>query len=337
MRTSPTDLLRLLRLQAAGFQGFIFLMGPMLAGVSISIRQGVALWSIGVLLNGYIFALNDLVDLPFDRLNPVRRLSALVSGRVSERLALALSVALPLSSAILVALADWNPGPTVAFLVVLILAAFVNIYQKVTRRPLAMDLLFSVTMAAPLPVATWAIVGAVPAEVWMGSWVLFLLALELNSLAGNLKDLESDTRVGFRTVAISKGARLTEDGHLASGKRYRRYALALHIGATISAVTLVMSAAGDLGRRAQLVIALLSLLVAILGTRDLIRMLRGRRRPSSTGREVYFASGFALLTLAAAILAPPPLFMAAVAALAGWELAFRTAFGKSRHSRAADG
>lgn len=329
--------MRLLRLHTAGFLGFVFLMGPMLAGATISIIQGLTLWSIGVLLNGYIFALNDLVDLPSDRYNAARQGSALVSGRVSERLALALSLALPLGSAILVALAGWERGPQVVFFAVLILAAFVNIYQKATRQPLKMDLLFSATMAAPIPVGCWATVGTVPPNVWIGTVVLFLLALELNSLAGNLKDLRSDSTVGFRTVATSRGARVDDDGYLVPGMPYRRYALFLHGGLTVIALSFALATGWASGIRAFIVVSLVSLPLTIWGAVAIGRILAGASRPSSTGRETYFACNFALLLVSTAVLAPLPFLVAALAALTTWEVAFRATSGRPRRGHAAVG
>ena len=43
----------------------------------------------------------------------------------------------------------------------LVLGALVNVYQKATSHPLAMDLLFATTMAAPLPVSAPATAGRV--------------------------------------------------------------------------------------------------------------------------------------------------------------------------------
>jgi 4-hydroxybenzoate polyprenyltransferase len=323
MTTRPGDVLSLLRIQTAGFEGLVFLIGPLLAGQVISVTTGVLLWTLGALVSGYIFALNDLVDLPRDRLNPTRRASALVAGRVSERLALALSVALPLAAVLLVVMANWDSGPQAVFVLLLLLAAFVNVYQKATRRPLAMDLMFAVTMAGPLPVTVWAVAGCVGPVVWLGTATLLLLSLELNSVAGNLKDLASDLRTGFATVAISRGARLSSEGFLIPGCSYGRYVVSLHGAVTVAALMTVGYAV--VGRPMWVGIGVLTLAVALStwGFRDLVSMLAGRRRPSPRGRERYFAAGFSLLLLAVAARAPSGMFAAALATLATWELACR--------------
>lgn len=318
------DILSLLRIHTAGFEGFIFLLGPMLAESSVPLPTGLLLWTLGVLINGYIFALNDLVDLPRDRLNPARQDSVLVAGRVSEQLALALSVVLPLVAVLLVTAADWGPGPQSVFVLLVLLAAIVNVYQKATRRPLLMDLLFALTMAGPLPVATWALTGSVSPIVWLGVVTLFLLSLELNSVAGNLKDLRSDLQTGFTTVATSSGAVLSPDGTLRPSRAYRRYVVSLH--AAVTAAALATVAVAVVTRPLFVVVGVVAGAVALSawGARDLKLLLTGRRPPSSRGRERYFAAGFALLLVAAAARAPGWTFPAAVAALAAWEMAFRS-------------
>jgi 4-hydroxybenzoate polyprenyltransferase len=281
------------------------------------------MWTLGILINGYIFALNDVVDLPRDRLNPRRRTSALVSGRVSERVALTLALQLPFGAVLAIVLAGWTSGPVAVFIALLALGAVVNVYQKATRCPLAMDMLFAVTMAGPLPVTAWAVTGSVPAVVWLATATLFLLSLELNSVAGNLKDLGSDVGAGFTTVAVSRGARLDTNGALVSGRRYGSYVRRVH--ALTTAAALVTVGAASVGRplAVQLGVASLAAGLVAWGARDLRRLLGGSRRPSATGREVWFAAGFALFLVAVALRAPVAAFVAALTALVVWEVVCR--------------
>jgi len=152
VRETVASIANLLRIHTAGFEGLVFILGPLLGGWRGSFWAFVSLLSLGVLINSYIFALNDLVDLPYDRANPARSRSPLVDGRVSERVALGLSVGLPLTATMIVMASGWPLAAELPFVFMLILGAVVNLYQKVTRHPLVMDLLFATTMAAPLPV-----------------------------------------------------------------------------------------------------------------------------------------------------------------------------------------
>ncbi|HUY51013.1 MAG TPA: UbiA family prenyltransferase [Streptosporangiaceae bacterium] len=312
----------LVRIHTAGFEGLVFTIGPILTGWPGSFWGFASLWLIGILINGYIFALNDLVDLPYDKANPARSRSPLVDGRVSQRLALAISVSLPLAATAIVVLSRWPISAEIPFTSLLILGAFVNIYQKVTRHPLIMDLLFSVTMAAPIPVTAQALMHNIPFLAWSATVSLFFLALQLNSIGGNLKDLEADRRTGFHTVAVSHGASVAADGTLIPGNRYRRYCWCVH---GITSLSLLVTTAGAIYSRSLpelLAVAILAVAACFLGARDLRRLLRGTRRPSPRGTQVYFGSGFSLLLVAVAAHSHLPAFLASFVLLIIWTTGF---------------
>ncbi|MFC9659351.1 UbiA family prenyltransferase [Nocardia sp. NPDC127606] len=321
IRPGVGDFARLIRIQAVGFEGFSFAIGPLLTGVELSIIELSLFWLLGILINGYIFALNDFIDLPRDRNNPARAASPLVSGKISPAIALILSISFPLIAVAVIVAVGWPPTAVVAFAFFLILGAVVNVYQKATDRPILMDSLFAVTMAAPIPVAAVAYTDRIPAVVWIATVFMFLLALELNSIAGNLKDLSSDLVTGFRTVAVMLGAKTTPDGHLEPGPRYRRYCVALHgitvaVGLSGVAVSLRGFAWTDF------VVVAICVTVSVVGSRDLYTLLVGSRRPSRRGREGYFAAGFILMTIVIALNADLSTFLYSMVVLLSWELLF---------------
>ena len=119
---------------------------------------------------------------------------------------------MPLTATIIIMASGWPLAAELPFVFMLILGGVVNLYQKLTRHPLMMDLLFATTMAAPLPVCSRAFLPHVTGLIWCAAAALFFLALQLNSVAGNLKDLESDRRTGFHTVAMSLGANIAPNG-----------------------------------------------------------------------------------------------------------------------------
>jgi 4-hydroxybenzoate polyprenyltransferase len=311
--------LTLLRPQTGGFMGFVFVAGPLLGGWTGSPGAFAVLWLMGAVTSGSIFALNDLIDLPRDRANPARRHSPLVSGAVSPRAATVYAVVLPL--VVMGAAARWPHGAVAGLAATLALGAVVNVYQKATRRPLAMDLLFATAMAAPLPVTALACLGGVPAAVWAGTCLFFLASLQLNSMAGNLKDLASDRVTGFRTVAVSLGATVGEDGKLVPGRAYARYCLALSAAVGLAGCAALALSAGP--RPWALVSAAVVCAGACwVGARSVHDLLRGVRRPSSRGREAYFAAGFVMFAAAIGLGADPWRFGWAVTALLVWEGAF---------------
>nr|WP_232241444.1 UbiA prenyltransferase family protein [Kutzneria sp. 744] len=294
----------------------------MLAGVSAHAASIVALWLVGVLINGYIFALNDLVDLPRDRLNPAKARSPLVTGALSEREALLWSICLPLAAVAVTALDHWPAGAQVAMALLLILGAVVNVYQKATTMPLLMDVLFAVAMAAPPAITAFAVSGAVDTVVWWVTALLFLLSLQLNSIAGNLKDLASDRRTGFRTVAIMMGADIAPNRALVATAAYRRYCWMLLGCVDVVGVGTVWAATAGLPVIVVVVSIAIVLLTAAVGAASMNRLLSGKRPPSSRGRELYFATGFLVLLTAVFARAPWSTIVPAAAALGLWEAAF---------------
>ncbi|MEO3923332.1 UbiA family prenyltransferase [Micromonosporaceae bacterium B7E4] len=312
--------LNLLRLHTAGFEALAFVIGPLLAGWEPSLGALAWLGSVGVVVNGYIFALNDLVDLPKDRLDPAKARSPLVSGKLPERAAVLLAVCLPLLAAAMTATAGWAAPAQAWFLVMLALGAFVNVYQKVTDHPVVMDALFAVTMAAPLPVCTLGVGLPVTPVVWLAAAVMFFLCWQLNSIAGNCKDLASDLRTGFKTVATSLGARLADDGTLRPGLRYTWFCWTIHgLTTSLGVLTLAVAATSSI----LLSLVLLGAVVAgWWGVRDLSRLLRGRRPPARRGREWYFAAGGVMLLGAVACRGDLPTLAVALGAVAGWEALF---------------
>ena len=313
------DLLRLTRLHTAGYEVLVFCIGPQLAGVRLKFADYVELGAIGALITIYIFVLNDLTDLARDREDPARQSSPLVAGRVSEQVALYLSVAAPLGSVLLIELVDWNRWPASLFVAVLIVAAFVNIYQKRTEHPIVMDALFAATMAAPIPTTAWQYTGSVSPSMWFATIAMFLLSLELNSIAGNLKGLEADSSVGFRTVAILLGAR-SEEGTLCAGPRYERYVWTLHGLTTVALILLPLAISTEL---AGFAVASLTAGVMFLSCIDVRRLLTGRRLPSRNGREPWFAAGFIALLFPLTLTADVTSLLGMFGVVASWEAVFR--------------
>ena len=204
----------------------------------------------------------------------------------------------------------------------LILATFVNIYQKVTQQPLVMDLLFALSMAAPIPITAQAVTDHVPVVVWSAAASLFFLALQLNSIGGNLKDLKSDRETGFKTIAVTRGATIAPDGSLVPGRRYRRYCWNVQVITTLS--LLVTAGLAVQGRRWPEVVAIAAVAVAacVLGARDLRRLLSGTRRPSRRGTQTYFGGGFATFLAAFAAHSYLPVFLTAIGLLTIWTAGF---------------
>lgn len=324
------DVLNLTRLHTAGWESLMFVLGPILVGRGLASRSVALLACLGLLINAFIFVVNDLADLPRDRLDPAKERSPLVSGSISLGFALALALVLPLVMWMLIAIDNWPVRSQLGFILMLALGAWLCVNQKTMERihPVVLDCLFAVTMAAPVPVSIEAIGEQVSTEAWLVTWAIAVLTFMLNSVGGNLKDLESDLDTGFRTSAIAFGVRV-EEGRVVFTRAYG----SLLIGGGLLA-SLPIVASGVLFVRNQPAAfgaaALGLLAVGMTGMNsDLWRLYRGRRPPHPRGRERFFFWGMGTVFVVVAFSGNAAGLATALFGAIAWEAGFRWYWARS--------
>lgn len=332
------DLLNLTRMHTANWEAFVFVVGPLVVRVSIFSWQGATLACLGVLINCFIFVLNDLADLPRDRLNPLRSNSPLVSGAISPAFALLLSCALPIVMWLLIALSAWPAAAEVSFAALVLLGAYLDVYQKTARRvhPLLLDLLFAVCMAGPIPVGVLSVDRSMTSTVWAITVAFGLLCLGLNTIGGNLKDLASDQETGFRTTAIALGVRAVE-GRPQFSAAYRRYLLVLTAATTVSLLIASTLASQDRSPAARVAVGV-AVLSCCLGMGMAVGALAsGRRSPAPRGRERSFGYGMAAMIIVIAAAADFGQLVFALLVVGVAELFFRIYWRSGEPSPWVDG
>jgi 4-hydroxybenzoate polyprenyltransferase len=319
---SAGSLVRLVRLHTAQWEVLIFLVGPLLLDYPIVSRRVLLLAVLGVLINSYIFVLNNVADLPRDRLHPGRQASPLVSGAVRLESAVFLSLALPLVMWTLIALTGWPRRAEVGFALMVLLGGYVDVYQKISHRisPPIMDIFFGLTMAAPIPVSIWALGRSVPRHGWFLTVGFFVLMVQLNSIAGNLKDLAHDQRSGARTTALYLGSRSRSTG-IELGRSYR-----LWIGVTILCsvpwFTVAALVTPNVTPVARSLAAATTVALWAVGSLSLVALMRGARPPSVRGREPFVYAGMANVLVVVAVGAAPVPFLAVLAAVSAVEITY---------------
>jgi 4-hydroxybenzoate polyprenyltransferase len=313
----------LFRLHTAGWEILVFLSGPLLVRSHRDYSTWVVLALLAVMVNAFIFVLNDLADLPRDRLDPRRRNSPLVNKAVNPATALALSVALPICMWVIIDINDWSRSASTAFALCMLLGAYLDVFQKTSKyiHPLILDLLFAAAMAAPIIVGIAAVRERIPTSAWLLAASFLALCLALNSIGGNLKDIGSDLKTGFRTVAIALGVRMV--GHRIDYSRaYRGYAGALSLAiAALFIWTGIDCAAGAYRVVAVAVVGLLG----IGCVANIHSITSGRRRPSPNGRDRYFACGMVAYLVILSARSDLVLLGAVMGVVVAWEVLFRLA------------
>ena len=204
---------RLVRIHAFGF----LVVWPLLGAAAVAAwtpRLFIGIVAVTFCFNTFGSMLNDIVDLPVDRTNPLRARDPLVRGTISRRQALMLALLqVPLMAAAhwAAGFALWTLAPAVAGLVGM---AVYDLWSKTTRMPPVVEA--SQAAAGALLVVYGALVTGQPLTT--GVWPVALSAaafiLFVNAFHGGLRDIENDRRCAQRTTPIWLGCRGVEEGRV---------------------------------------------------------------------------------------------------------------------------
>ena len=197
---------RFIRFSALGATAILPLLGAASVAPRIEPALLLGLLAAALLFHCFAYVLNDVIDLPIDRLEPQRATFPLVRGMVSPAQALAFALAqVPLAFA----LTAWLGGGPAAFGALALAFALMTVYNLWGKRapfPPLTDLAQGLGWAA-LVVYGAALAGPpTPLTAALAAFeVVFILLI--NGVHGPLRDLANDLRCGARTTAILLGAR----------------------------------------------------------------------------------------------------------------------------------
>ncbi|MEO8083115.1 MAG: UbiA family prenyltransferase [Ardenticatenales bacterium] len=186
---------------------------PVLGGVSVrrTLSPGAiaALVAIGLCFHVFAYVLNDVVDLPIDRTQPLRRRDPLVRGVIRPGQALGLALAaVPLGLALTLApplRGGW--AAAIALCVGFGCMAVYDVYGKRAAFPPLTDAVQGVAWGSLAVVGALAVGGPTTAGTWVAAAHAALFILLINGIHGGLRDLANDVAGGARTTAIVFGAR----------------------------------------------------------------------------------------------------------------------------------
>jgi 4-hydroxybenzoate polyprenyltransferase len=206
---------RFVRIHFVGFASMLCLLGAASVTPAIEARSLAALVAVALCFHVFSYVLNDVIDLPIDRTQPLRRRDPLVRGAIRPGQALAFALLqIPLSFAVLLA-AEAAPFAFLALGGGYAGMTAYNLWGKRCPVPLLTD------AAQGLGWGSLALVGAgleaatpPPLAILVcayGAGHIFLI----NGIHGGLRDLDNDLAHGSRTAAIFLGARPTPSGPVA--------------------------------------------------------------------------------------------------------------------------
>jgi 4-hydroxybenzoate polyprenyltransferase len=230
------DLKLFTRFEYLTFAAILPLIGASSVSATLSGEQIVGLVAAAVSFHIYVSLLNDVADLPLDRINPRRADYPLVRGAVLPSQALVVVFAqIPIAAA----LTAWLGGSVWAYAAFLLGIGLMTLYDLFGKRvPFAplIDVMQGVGFAA-MTLYGAAIVGRPTRLTWI-TFLLIVVWMTLTNLIGGLRDLSTDSQFGAYTTPIFFGAR-SRGGRLDIPARMALYGhavLMILIGLELSAL-----------------------------------------------------------------------------------------------------
>jgi 4-hydroxybenzoate polyprenyltransferase len=235
------DVYLTLHVAPMGFTLVLPLLGAAAAGESLGGARTAALLALAASFHLFAYGLNDVMDLPIDRTEPLRAGDPLVRGALSPGTLLWLALLqLPVMGAI-AAGTRLSPRAVAALVVAVACLAAYDRWGKTASAPLATDAVQGAGWAALLLVGVPA--GApLSGRPAVAAVMVVLYILLVNGVVGPLRDLPNDFARGARTTAIVLGARPRGAGvHVPAP--VAAYAFALHAAVTAGGLVLLRDAA----------------------------------------------------------------------------------------------
>ncbi len=197
----------LLRISTLGFTLLLPLLGAASTQRSLAGTTMLVLVFVGFVFHVFAYVLNDLLDLPIDRTEPLRADSPLVQGRVSPRRAWWLALLQPPLAFFAAALAGASPAALSMLAAAFLLLTAYNLYGKRCPVPLITDAVQALGWCALALCGAFSFAPTLHVDtVWLLAYV-FVYVLLINGVHGGVRDLANDLAHGARTTAIWFGAR----------------------------------------------------------------------------------------------------------------------------------
>ncbi|GAC1567109.1 MAG: hypothetical protein NVS3B14_12130 [Ktedonobacteraceae bacterium] len=218
---------QIIHFSVLGFSIILPLLGA--ATVSSRLTSYKILGLVGAALTFHIFAyvLNDVIDLPLDRTQPLRADSPLVQGKIQPRLALVIAL---LQIPLALACTSFLDASSLAYVAIgsafLLMTAY-NVWGKGIPFPPLTDVIQGVAFGAMVLYGAAALPGRSSGILAVIFAFVIVFIVMINGIHGSLRDLANDLNYGACTTAILLGARPSGNRGLMIPLSFRLYALAL--------------------------------------------------------------------------------------------------------------
>lgn len=199
------------------------LLGVATVSPLLTVSQFIGLLLVALSFHIFAYVLNDVVDLPVDRLNKAREADPLVMGTVKPRDALIFALAQLPVALLLTAFLEGGGLSYFILLVAFAMLAIYDIWGKLNPYPPVTDFLQGVGWAALIVYGASILSNTPPALTWFIAGGMVLYVMILNGVYGALRDVPTDLKGGRITASILLGARPDGDGRLFIPTRLKIY------------------------------------------------------------------------------------------------------------------
>ncbi len=198
---------KLLRIPGLGALATPTVIGALSVGV-FDLPSLVILFFIGGFAAVYGFILNDYADVELDSLVPELQQKPLVSGEISRKTAVAISVFLIMLTFLFIFILWWGTELTdtkfwgmFSIFIAGILGSIYNLYGK---KIVGSDFLVAISMGFVFLFGAMS-VGVPTVITWIIFWLTFNQTLHMNAVEGGIKDIDHDYKMGVTNIASKAG------------------------------------------------------------------------------------------------------------------------------------
>ena len=189
------------------------------------------LFIIGFLGHTYGFVLNDIIDYKIDKTSKEISDRPLISGTISLKKAWAFTILSMIIAFLISMYLAYNSGRYFPIMILGLSAFFITIYDLISKKLPGMDIFVSIGIFFLILYGSTTVTNNLK-DITNLAWIVCILgsiqALFMQCIAGGLKDIENDYKIGAKTLAVKLGVRISE-GKLKISNSFKSLAYGLQI------------------------------------------------------------------------------------------------------------
>ena len=219
---------------ARSFNAVLTGVSPVMGAIAMqeyNIVTLLLLFITGFLGHTYGFVLNDIIDYKIDKASKEISDRPLISGTISLKKAWAFAISSIVLAFVIAGFIAYNSGLYLPILILGFSALFITIYDIISKKLPAMDIFVALGIFFLVLYGATTVKGSI-ASITSLTWIVCILGaiqvLFMQFIAGGLKDIENDYKMGAKTLAVKLGVRVTS-GKLKISNSFKGLAYGIQI------------------------------------------------------------------------------------------------------------